>query len=62
MARMKKLLADTISDAVKNLLYYDRKEDEKLPIGAIEEMIESGEVSIDSIVDVFRAELTKGLQ
>lgn len=55
------LIANTISDLVVNFLYYDRKEDEDLPVGAIEDAVESGEVSVDGMVETFRAELTKGL-
>lgn len=52
----------TISDMVSNFLYYDRKEDEDLPRGAIEEAIEAGEISIREIVEAFRNELNRGLE
>lgn len=38
-------------------LYYDRKEDDDLPPGAIEKMVASGEVTIDEIVAEFRKHL-----
>lgn len=54
-------VAATVSDLVSNFLYYDRKEDEDLPRGEIDRMVASGEVTIDEIVTLFRAELERGL-
>jgi hypothetical protein len=51
----------TVEDGVSNLLYYDRKEDEDLPLGAIDEAVRLGEVTIDEIVDLFRTKLCEGL-
>jgi hypothetical protein len=53
---------DTVTDAVSNLLYYDRKEDEQLPRGAIDEAVRQGEISADEIVEHFRSELERGLE
>jgi hypothetical protein len=50
-----------VEDLVADFLYYDRKEDEELPRGEIDEAIEEGEISVDEIVAHFRAELIKGL-
>ena len=47
-------------DLMSNFLYYDRKEDEDLPRGAIEEAIEVGEVTADELLAIFRAALTGG--
>ena len=52
----------TITDMVSDLLYYNRKEDEDLPRGAIEDAISSGEVSLDEMVELFRRELIKGIR
>lgn len=52
----------TICDLVSDFLYYDRKEDEELPVGAIEELIENGDISVDEIVGIFREELIKSIQ
>jgi len=60
MAR--KIIIDTIADMVADLLFYDRKEDEELPIGAIEEAIENGVISINKIVEVFREKLEEGIK
>ena len=54
---MNKLLSDTISDLVADFLYYDRKEDQELPRGAIEDMVASGETSWDEIAAKFKEEL-----
>jgi hypothetical protein len=59
---MNTLLKNTISDLVSDLMYYDRKEDEELPRGEIEKMIESEETSVDAIVSEFRNELTKATE
>jgi hypothetical protein len=50
-------LMNAIDDTILDLLYYDRKEDEELPKGAIEQMIKSGEVSVQDIVDRFEEAL-----
>ena len=60
-AQVKKLAVDIIEDVVANYLFYDRKEDEDLPQGEIEKLIESGELTIDELVEKFMEELTKGL-
>lgn len=57
MSDRKKIILWTISDAVSKILYYDRKEDENLPVNAIEESIKSGEVTIDEMVECFRVAL-----
>jgi hypothetical protein len=55
-------IQDTLSDMVSDLLYYKRKEDDELPRGAIDEAVRKGEISIDEMVGIFRAELEKGIQ
>lgn len=55
-------LAAVIHDLVSNLMYYNRKEDEDLPVHAIENMVEDGQVSIDEIVECFRYHLTQRMQ
>lgn len=51
---MKKILKSTIDDLVSDFIYYDRKEDEDLPLNEIENMINRGETNIDEIVKVFK--------
>lgn len=52
---------DTVEDLVTDFLHYDRKGDESLQPGQIDEAVAKGEVSIDDIVNHFRLHLTKGL-
>lgn len=51
----------TINDLVTDFLYYDRKEDEELQRGMIEEAIKKGEITEDEIVQRFREKLHEGL-
>lgn len=53
---------NTITDLVGSFLYYDRKEDEDLPRGAIEHQIDSGTLTEEQIVQQFAAELKKGIE
>jgi hypothetical protein len=53
--RRERILA-TVSDLVGAFLYYDRKEDEDLPRGEIEQAIAAGEITIADIVTHFAAE------
>lgn len=59
--KTKQLILATINDLIADFLYYDRKEDEELPIGAINEAVRADVISIGEIVDHFRSELHKGL-
>lgn len=54
--RREKLEA-TCSDIASKLLYYDRKEDEELPVGTIEEMILNGETTLEEILEWVNAPL-----
>lgn len=58
----RELILGTVADLVSDFLYYDRKEDEGLPRGAIDAAVEEHVITIDEIVAEFRAELVKGLQ
>jgi hypothetical protein len=53
---------DVISDLVSDFLYYDRKEDDTLHVGAIDSLVKNGELTIDEMVDEFRNQLTRGLK
>lgn len=45
------------SSAARAFVYYERKGDEDLPVGAIQESIEKKEVTVDEIVAEFRKTL-----
>lgn len=50
-------LFGALDKLASKLLYYDRKEDDELPLGRIEQLIKLGEVSVDDIVNEFRSHL-----
>lgn len=49
----REIIQRTISDLALDFVSYDRKSDEELPRGSIEEAIVAGEVSVDEMVDMF---------
>ena len=51
---MKEDILNTVDDLVSSFLYYDRKEDEDLGVGDIEDAITKGIISIDDITDRFK--------
>jgi hypothetical protein len=55
------IILGTVSDLVANFLYYDRKGDEDLPRGQIEEAIENKEITADEIVELFKKELENNI-
>lgn len=58
----KSYVLGVIGDTISNFLYYDRKEDDNLPVGKIDEMVAAGELTIDDMVNAFRSELVEGLK
>ena len=54
---MKQEILKTISDLVKDFLYYDRKEDEDLSVEDLEKAFNDGEITIDECVEHFRKRL-----
>lgn len=56
-ADTKQNIENIITDTVINLLYYDRKGCEVIPVGEIERLIKLGDISIDWMVDTFKQEL-----
>ena len=55
-------LRNLLSDMFADLFYYDRKEDEDMPVGSIEQMVKSGEVTEQEILDVLSYELHRALK
>lgn len=53
MSKRRQRILDTISDLGGKFLYYDRKEDEDLGVGAIEEAVKNDEITFQEIVDAF---------
>ena len=58
----KETVMNTINDTVCDLLIYNRKEDEELPIGEIERMVSEGEVTVEEIVNEFQSVLVKTIK
>lgn len=54
--RRKHILLVT-QDLVINFMSYDRKGDEELPRGEIQEALEAGEITLEEIVETFSREL-----
>lgn len=61
MPDRRQLILTVVDDLAADLVYDDRKEDEDLPGGAIEEAIAAGEIDVDQIVGAFRRGLCKRL-
>ncbi len=62
MSNIKRVILDTVSDLTVDFLYYDRREDEDLHVGQIEEAIINGEITIEEILEEFRKQLTANLE
>ena len=58
MTRRDRILKE-VSFLVGKLMYYDRKEDEDLPRGQIEDAIANNEITIEEIVVEFENEIRK---
>jgi len=58
---IKKVIKGTVSDLVVSFLAYDRREDEDLPYGAIEEAVKNGVITADEIASHFAEELKNNL-
>lgn len=61
MSERKHLILDSVSDLAKNLVDYDRRDDEELPRGEIEKAIAEGEITVDEMIEQFRAALMEEL-
>lgn len=55
----KDVILGVVGDLVANFMYYDRKEDDDLPRGAIEKAISIGAITVDEIVEKFREAVEK---
>ena len=57
----KQLILNTVKELVSGFLYYDRKEDEDLLLGDIEDHVKNTDLQIEDMVEVFRNSLIKGI-
>lgn len=53
----KEIILGTVGNLVTDFMYYDRKEDDELPSGAIEKAIAAGVITTTEIAEKFRSEL-----
>ena len=58
----KEIILNNVKELVSSFLYYNRKEDEDLQLGEIENLIELKEISINDIVNIFEKELRKNFE
>lgn len=56
------IIENTIDDLISNFLYYDRKEDEELPVGAIEKAVKDGVLSWIDIKIHFATSLDNAIE
>lgn len=57
----KQLILGTVGNLVKDFLNYDRRYDEELPRGIIEQAIKDGTVTIGEIMEAFEKELMESI-
>jgi len=50
-----------VPDLTADYLYYNRKEDEELSVSDIENLFNSGELTVDEVVEVFKEALINGI-
>ena len=58
---MIELIENTIEDLVYSFLYYDRKEDEELPVGSIQKALMDRLITQEEIINKFVKCLNEGL-
>ena len=56
---MKERILGYVEDLVSDFLYYHRKEDEDLPVGAIEQAIDDGIITVDEIAQAFKDKIVE---
>lgn len=54
---MRDIILGTVCDMVADFLFYDRKNDDELPEGAIEQALAEGVVTVEEIISTFEKEL-----
>ncbi len=62
MESRKELILNEVSDIIGRLLYYDRKEDEELGLGEIEQSLIEGEVTVNDILEVIREQIVTSVE
>lgn len=62
MRTRREIIFAVVSDLVTDFIVYDRKEDEDLPRGSIQKAIDSGEITLEEVVEEFKEELWKSIR
>lgn len=62
MTSKRQHILNEIDDLVGSFFYYDRKEDEDLPRGAIEEAIANNDITVHEITSLFRDKVIEYLK
>lgn len=58
---IKENILNAIDDLVADFLFYERKEDESLRVGAIDQAVRDGSITVDEMVERFRRCVEEGL-
>ncbi len=58
----KEAVLGLVGDIVSDLLYYNRKDDEDIPVGYIEEAIKNKYLTIDDMIEEFKTQLYKNIE
>lgn len=58
---LRQLILNEASDCASNFMYYDRKDDEDLPRGSIENAISENVVTVEDIISEFRKTILENL-
>jgi len=62
MTELEKLITLVIKDAVSNVLFYDRKEDEELTLEKLTEALRSKEITAEFIINTFRLAVNEHME
>lgn len=60
-AEWKKEVENTIKNLFSDFFYYDREEDEDLPVNKIEELVQTGVITKQEIKDMFLAHIDQNI-
>lgn len=59
MENIEKWLEDTVSDLFMDFLYYDRKEDEEMPVDVLRKLMDDGIISKEMMIETFLKQIDK---
>lgn len=54
---MKNKILQAVDGAVDDLMYYDRKNDDDVPVGSIQDAVDAGIITKQDIIDRFKDQL-----